>query len=208
MSKLIIIGAGGHGRVVADCALATGEYQEIVFLDDCYPQRKSNAIWPIIGTINDFSQYLDKAFFIVAFGNNQLRQNIQTRLKIAQANIVSVVHPQAFVSEHAQIGSGVVICANATINIGAQINDGCIINTGSTIDHDCMINDFVHISPNATLAGGITVGELSWLGINSTVIECLTLADNTQLGAGAVVISNTEKNSLYVGIPAKRIRPI
>ncbi|GHE89792.1 acetyltransferase [Thalassotalea profundi] len=207
INRLIIIGAGGHGRVVADCALATGQYQEIRFLDDCYPERKDNALWSIVGTVKEFTQYLDEAHFIVAFGNNKLREKVQSQLHAANANIVTIIHPQATVSPHAHIGLGVVVCANATINIGATINDGCIINTASTIEHDCNIGEFTHISPNCALAGGITVGKLSWLGINSTVIECLTIAPNTQVGAGAVVISNTDKDSLYLGIPAKRISP-
>lgn len=207
-SKLIIIGAGGHGRVVADCAFTTGKYQEIAFLDDCYPQRKENAIWPIIGKVSEFGQYLNEAVFVVAFGNNKLRQTIQSQLKSTNATIVSVIHPHSVISTRATIGLGSVVCANTTINIGANVGEGCIINTGSTIEHDCVIGEFVHISPNAALAGGITIGDLSWLGINSTIIECLTIAPNTQIGAGAVVINNTEKNSLYVGNPAKYIRTL
>ena len=207
LKKLIIIGAGGHGRVVADCALATGQYQDIRFLDDCYPERKDNALWSVIGTVKEFKQYIDEAVFIVAFGNNKLREQVQSQLKAANATVVSIIHPRSIVSSHAHIGLGVVVCANATINIGATIDDGCIINTASTIEHDCNIGEFVHISPNSALAGGVTIGEHSWLGINSTVIECLTIAPNTQVGAGAVVISNTEEDSLYLGIPAKRVIP-
>lgn len=208
ISKLIIIGAGGHGRVVADCALATGEYQEIVFLDDCYPQRKDNALWTIVGKVQEFTKYLDDAVFIVAFGNNQLRQTILSQLKSANARVVSITHPSAVICPHTKIALGVVVCANATINIGANIDEGCIINTGSTIEHDCNIGEFVHISPNAAIAGGVSIGKLSWLGINSTVIECLTLAPNTQVGAGSVIICNTTANSLYVGVPAKCIKTI
>ena len=206
MTKLIIIGAGGHGRVVADCALVTNKYQQIVFLDDCYPQRNKNALWPIIGPLGDFTQHIDNAVFFVAFGNNQLRQAIYKQLKAANATIVSIIHPSAAISSNAHIGKGVAVFANATINIASTIDDGCIINTSATIDHDCTLAPFVHISPNAAIAGGVNIGELSWIGINATVIECLTIAANTQVGAGAVIIKNTEENSLNVGVPAQRIK--
>lgn len=202
MSTLIIIGAGGHGRVVADCAEVTGQYQKIVFLDDCYPERKENHAWEILGKVNTFIDYLDDAHFIVAFGNNKLRQTLLTSLEEANAEVISLIHPTAYVSNHTMIGKGVVVFANAVINIGSKINDGCIINTAATIDHDCTLQNAVHISPGAHIAGGVTIGELSWVGIGASIIECITLETNTQIASGATVTQSTQKNSLYAGVPA------
>lgn len=206
MKTLVILGAGGHGRVVADCAELIGNYDCIKFVDDCFADRKHNNHWPIIGNTNTWVEHLKTADFIVAFGKNELRYNTLKALNKLQANIISLVHPKAVVSPHAKIGKGVVVFANAVVNIGAVIHDGCIINTGATIDHDCIIKDAVHISPGANIAGGVTIGSCSWLGIGCSVVEYIELAENTQVGAGAAVIKPTEPNSLYLGVPAKRIK--
>jgi sugar O-acyltransferase (sialic acid O-acetyltransferase NeuD family) len=208
MNKLIIVGAGGHGRVVADCAQQQGKYSQIVFLDDCFSERKENSEWPVIGAVKDFPQYIDEADFVVAFGNNRLRKQIIAQLKKAKANIVSLIHPTASVSPHTFIGKGVVVFANAVINIGATIADGCIINTAATVDHDCELHQCVHVSPGANIAGGVHIAQLSWIGIGSTIVEYITLANNTQVGAGAVVTQSTQANSLYLGVPAKRVRSL
>ncbi len=206
MKKLLIIGAGGHGRVVADSAESTKKYQEIAFLDDCFSQRKKNHHWSIIGAVDTWSQYVDQVDFIIAFGNNVLRLNITRELLSAGILPVNIIHPSAIISPHVTFGHGNVVFANAVINIGAKLADACIINTAATVDHDCHIHSGVHISPGAHLAGGVTVGELSWLGIGSSINECLTLAKQTQVGAGAAVINDTTADSLYLGIPAKRYR--
>jgi len=209
MDTLIIIGAGGHGRVVADCAQALQKYKKIVFLDDCYPERKSNHSWEIIGTADAFHEHIISAHFIVAFGNNSLRHTLLNDLKKDNAQITSLIHPSAYVSQHASVGNGVVVFAQAVINIGSTIGDGCIINTAATVDHDCTLKNSVHISPGANIAGGVTIGELSWVGIGAAINECITLANNTQIASGAAVTKNTQANSLYAGVPAlfKKIIP-
>ena len=208
METLVIIGAGGHGRVVADGAQLLGTYGKIVFLDDRYKKAEESGGWLIIGLIDDFPKYLESSDFIVAIGNNAFRAKVNKKLEDANANIVSIIHPSAVVSPNTSIGKGVVICANAAINVGTQIGDGCIINTGATIDHDCKIDSYVHVSPGVNIAGGVNINKLSWLGIGSTVIESLTVAENTQVGAGAVVTQSTQINSLYLGVPARRIRSL
>ncbi|MBL4940744.1 MAG: acetyltransferase [Colwellia sp.] len=207
MNRLVIIGAGGHGRVVADCAKAIGDYDDIVFLDDCFNERKVNEHWKVIGPVSIWSK-LNDVDFIVAFGNNKLRKKTIKTLQQANANLVSMIHPSAVISQYTNIGVGTVVFANAVVNVNSTIGKGCIINTGATVDHDCNIHPYVHISPGVNIAGGITVGALSWLGIGSTVIEGITLAENTQVGAGAAVIQSTQANSLYLGVPAKRIRSL
>jgi sugar O-acyltransferase (sialic acid O-acetyltransferase NeuD family) len=202
---LIIIGAGGHGRVVADCAKATEKYQEIIFLDDCFSQRQENLHWPIVGPVEKWPNYRTQADFIVAFGNNDLRASTLNVLKEAGVNITNVIHPSAVVSSSTQLGKGIVVFANAVVNIGATIADGCIINTAATIDHDCNVGHYCHISPGVHVAGGVKIGALSWLGIGSAVIEYIELAERTQVGAGAVITKPTLANTLYLGVPAKAI---
>lgn len=208
MKTLVIIGAGGHGRVVADCAQQIGAYKSIIFLDDCFNSKQTSGNWEVVGLVEDYIHYIDHSDFIVAFGNNLFRAKISKKLQDAQANIISLIHPSAAVSSHTFIGKGVILCANSVINVGTHIADGCIINTGATVDHDCNIHSYVHVSPGVNIAGGVTIEQYSWLGIGSTIIECLTLAENTQIGAGAVVTTSTEASSLYLGVPAKLIRAL
>ena len=202
MTKLAIIGAGGHGRVVADCAHVTGLYEEIIFLDDCFPERTSNARWQIIDTPDNWPSYAKDYAFIVAFGNNELRRQYVEQLSQNKQRLISLVHPTAVIASGVDIGAGSVVFANATINIGTSIGRGCILNTACSVDHDCTIQDFVHISPQAAIAGGVQIQQDSWIGINTTIKECLTLAKHTQTGAGSVIINNTESHTLYVGVPA------
>ncbi|WP_085299955.1 acetyltransferase [Cognaticolwellia mytili] len=205
---LVIIGAGGHGRVVADCAEQSGEYTEIVFLDDSVAERKHNAHWAIIDTVEHWINYRQKADFIVALGNNAIRASIQQQLQTAGVNIATIVHPTAAISKHCQLGKGVVVFANAVVNVGTEIADGCIINTGATVDHDCHIGQYCHLSPGVNIAGGVRVERMSWLGIGCSVIEGITIAENSQMGAGAVITQNTKNGLLYLGVPAKAVRAI
>lgn len=202
--SLMIIGAGGHGRVVADCAEQSGKYQHIVFLDDCFEERKNNSHWPIVGKSSDFVAYLESYDFIVAFGNNDLRLTWLAKLSEHQASIASIFHPTATISPYAIIGKGSVVFAGAVINVDAKLGDGVIINTSASIDHDNVLGDGVHISPNAALAGQVTVGTKTWVGIGATVIQCVTISKNCQIGAGAVVVNDIKEPGTYIGIPAKQ----
>ncbi|UUO23941.1 acetyltransferase [Colwellia sp. M166] len=205
---LVIIGAGGHGRVVADCAESTAVYHEIIFLDDCFSTRKNNRHWPIVGPIDSWTEHSDNADFIVAVGSNALRESLLQRLFATESYIATLIHPTAFVSSHCDIAQGVVIFANAVVNVGARIDEGCIINTAATIDHDCHIQAYCHIAPGVNIAGGVNVGKRSWLGIGSSVVEYITIAENTQSGAGAVITRATQSNTLYLGVPAQPTRSL
>ncbi|MDO6425529.1 acetyltransferase [Thalassotalea sp. 1_MG-2023] len=208
MSKLLIIGAGGHGRVIADCAEASSQYSDIAFLDDTFPERGANLNWPIIDKSSQWKCYQDEYDFALAMGNNKARLAMYRALSSSSARLPNIIHPQAVVSKHVSLGAGNVIFANAVINPGTQLGNACIINTAATIDHDCNLADAVHISPGAHLAGTVHVGELTWFGVGSCSVQCVDIAENTQVGAGAAVTQSTEANGLYVGVPAKRIKDI
>ncbi len=207
--RLLIIGAGGHGRVVADCAEQLKQYDDIAFLDDCFDEQNEasqvSSHWSIIGKVELWQHYLAGTDFIVAFGNNELRLNTHHSLVAGGANVICVIHPQAVVSQYASIGLGSVVLAGAVINVDSIIGEACIINTSASVDHDCQIANGSHISPNVSLAGGVTVGELSWLGIGSIVIQYLHIAANCQVGAGGVVIKSLEQAGVYVGNPVRKL---
>lgn len=198
MEKLIIIGAGGHGRVVSETAELNG-YKKIDFLDDANKQTA-------VGKVSDFIKYIDEADFIVAIGSNAARMKIQSDLKKKGANIISLVHPNAIVSQSVSIGKGTVVMAGAVINAGALIGDGAIINTCASVDHDCKIGDFSHISVGARICGTVAIGKSTWIGAGTTVINNIKICDECLIGAGAVVTENIDKSGTYVGVPVRKIK--
>lgn len=202
-NKLIIIGAGGHGKVVANIAMLNG-YKEIYFLDD---DTSKNYIgkYQIIGTTKDINRYKNEYDFFIAIGNNQIRKKISMLLLDNNIKPVSLIHPSAVIDDTVQIGYGVVVMANAVINADTMIGNNVIINTASSIDHDCIINDYVHISPGVHIAGNVHIGEKSWLCIGSTIINNITVGADIIVGAGSVVIQNILESGIYVGIPTIKL---
>ncbi|MEW6983702.1 acetyltransferase [Colwelliaceae bacterium 6471] len=208
MTRLIIIGAGGHGRVIADCAHAMGQYSSIAFLDDSYPERADNLTFPIIDKTGNWQNYLDYSEFVIGIGDNRTRLHWFEQLHQAQATLPNIIHPSAVISSFSALGQGNVVFANAVINPNVTIKNACIVNTAASVDHDCQLDDAVHISPGVNIAGTVVIHQLCWIGVGSCVSNNLTLAKNTQTGAGAVIIDNTLAHSLYVGNPAKPIKSI
>lgn len=206
MKRLCILGAGGHGSVVADAAEACGNWLDIVFYDDAWPERTENGTWPIVGRVDDFVPTVAHGCDgVVALGDNTRRAEISERLRAMSANVVSIIHPRATVSRRASIGAGSVVFAGAVINAGARIGPACIINTNSTVEHDCLIEEAVHVSPGANLAGLVTVGAQSWIGIGACVRQQVKVGRNVVIGAGAVVIADVPDRVVIVGNPARRI---
>lgn len=203
MNDLIILGASGHGKVVADIAEKNG-YTHITFLDD-YAEIGSFDKYEIIGKCCDATKY-PYADFIVAIGNAEVRETLQSALISANLRVITLIHPSAVVAPTASIDIGTVVMAGAVINPAVNIGTGCIINTSSSIDHDCQIGNFVHISVGSHLAGTVEVGSNTWIGIGATVSNNLTITNNCMIGAGAVVIKSINEPGTYVGVPAKRIR--
>jgi len=203
-SKLLIIGASGHGKVVADIALKMNKWNDLFFLDDNKELESSMGI-SVIGSVCDLSSYTNEYEMIVGIGNNAVREKIQNKLEEVGASIPVLIHPNSIIGSKVEIGAGTVIMAGTVINCCTSIGKGCIINTGSTIDHDNIIEDFVHISPGVHLAGSVKVGQRSWLGIGSIVKNNTTITDNCTVGAGAVVIKDIKEAGIYVGLPAKKV---
>ena len=206
MQVLAILGASGHGKVIAEAALLSGEWTEIVFFDDAYPSVKILESWPIVGTTQDLIEQPSKFLgVVIAIGSNEIRLTKQTELLQHNCNIVSIIHPSAVISPSSKISRGTVVLAGAIINPFCKIGEACILNTGSTIDHDCQLSSGVHISPGVNLAGGVLVGRASWLGIGSCVKQEISIGENVIVGAGAAVINDTPDNCTLVGVPAKPI---
>lgn len=199
MKKLVIIGASGHGKVIADIAIKNG-YKDIVFLDDD-TSIKECAGFPVIGTISQVSQIEgDK---IVAIGNAEIRERIQSKI-----NSITLIHPNAVVSRNVEIGEGSVVMAGAVINSDVKIGRGCIINTCSSVDHDCIIGNYVHISVGSHIAGTCIINKKTWIGAGAVVSNNVSICAGCMIGAGAVVVKNIDVCGKYIGVPAMRIKTV
>lgn len=203
MNKLVIVGASGHGKVIADIAEKLG-YSDISFLDDA-PDAKSCGIYNVVGKCSD-ARAFKGADFVVAIGNAQIRRKIQTEFSGNGLNVISLVHPAAVVASSATIGAGTVIMAGAVVNPCAKIGQGCIVNTCASVDHDCVLGDFVHVSVGAHVAGTVSIGDNTWIGIGAVVSNNVTIVDGCMIGAGAVVVKDINEPGTYVGVPAKKTK--
>jgi sugar O-acyltransferase (sialic acid O-acetyltransferase NeuD family) len=203
MKTLAVIGASGHGKVVADAALSSGLWSTVVFFDDAWPGKTRNGLLDIIGNTQSLVNLREKPEVIIAIGNNTSRLAKQRELVAAGFTIASVRHATAVVSGSAVIKPGCVIMAGAVINADAVVGAGCIINSNAVVEHDCVLADAVHISPGACLAGGVTVGEGSWIGIGASVIQLKRIGKNVMVGAGAAVVTDLPDNITAVGVPAR-----
>lgn len=201
MKKLAIIGASGHGKVIADIAIRSG-YEEIVFFDD-NEEIHECAGFPVVGTSGGVDIYPD-CDVIVAIGNASIREKIHKQ--VGEDRLATLIHPQAAISRRVMIGKGTVVMAGAVINSDTKIGEGCIINTGASVDHDCNIGDFVHVSVGAHVAGTVTVEDSTWIGAGATVSNNVAICGECMIGAGAVVVKNINESGTYVGTPTKKIK--
>lgn len=198
MNRLIIIGASGHGKVVADIAKQNG-YEDIVFLDDD-PEIHDCAGYPVLGPSTKVPE-LDGDVF-VAVGNASVRKMMMERYE--DRVFPTLIHPSAIIAEGVTIGVGTVIMAGAIINPGTKIGKGCIINTASSVDHDCCVADYCHIAVGAHVCGTVSVGDETWIGAGATISNNISIIKNVTIGAGAVVVRDIMESGTYVGVPAKK----
>lgn len=202
--QLIIIGASGHGKVVADIALKMNKWNSIVFLDDD-KSKKTCLGFEVVGKFSDAHFYIDKADFFVAIGSNTTREKLQSSLEKQGASMATLIYPSAIVGIDVAIGNGTVIMAGVVINSSTRIGKGCIINTSATLDHDNAIEDYVHVSPGTKIAGTVKVGKGTWLGIGSVVSNNVKITSECIVGAGAVVVKDIIEPGIYVGVPVRKI---
>jgi len=197
--SLLIIGAGGHGKVCAEIAMLMQKWQSIGFLDDHKTGRINNI--PIKGKF-DLSKFSSEEYeLFVAIGDNINRSKIIIDAIEKGFELAKLIHPSAVISQYSEIGISTVIMPMSVINTNSKIGNGVIINTGSVIEHDCIIGDYVHISPNATIAGTCTIGKLTWVGSSVTVINDIKITDSTIIGANSLVVKNIDKSGTYYGNP-------
>ena len=205
MSSLLVFGAGGHGKVVAETAKSSGEWNRIAFVDDKYPGLDEVAGFAVIGSIEDGMDMKDSfSSAIVAIGDNSLRVRLAEELFSGGFNVPVILHPTAVVAETASIGRGSVVLANSVVQSNASLGRSVILNTLSSIDHDCQIGNGVHLSPGTHLGGDVRIGDNTFLGVGVSVIRGIEIGGNTVIGGGAVVVKNIEPNIVAFGVPAEK----
>jgi sugar O-acyltransferase (sialic acid O-acetyltransferase NeuD family) len=196
--NIIIIGAGGHAKVIADIVIKSGECLH-GFIDDHVPVGTKILGYPVIGKSDDIGTFKD-AKFVMGIGNNHTRKQIAEKYNDLPWH--TAVHPSATVALDVSIGKGTVVMANAVINPSSEIGKHCIINSGAIVEHDNKLADYVHISPNAALGGTVCVGECTHVGIGATVRNNISITSGCVIGAGAVVVKDVVERGVYVGVPA------
>lgn len=207
MNGLLVVGAGGHGKVVADTAYSIGRWDKIAFLDDRYASIGNVLNGPVLGPLNQAASFLSEyAELVVAIGDNYLRVNLLRKFEDIGFRLPTLVHPTAFVSRAASLKPGTVVLSQAAVNAGAKVGFGCIINTAATVDHDCVLGTGVHVCPGAHLGGEVSVGDYSWLGIGSTIIHKISIGEKVIIGAGTVVIKQIENNVTVFGVPGRVVK--
>ncbi|WP_456277299.1 acetyltransferase [Bacillus sp. AK128] len=206
--NIIIIGNGGHSKVVQDIIHMNKDYKLIAILDDQINSSRTEN--EIIYAPLSFIHYLsnEETKVLIAIGSNQVRKRITEQLELKEDRYITVIHPSAIISPSAKIGSGTVIMPNAVVNSGAYIGNHCIINTASVIEHDNHIEDFAHISPNATLTGNVKIEEGVHIGAAATVIPGKTVGSWSTVGAGSTVINDIQPLKTVVGSPTRIINKL
>lgn len=200
MKQLVIIGASGHGKVIADIAKKLG-YSEIVFFDDDESVHECGG-YPVLGRSSEVGTI--EADVIVGIGNAGVRERIQE--SISNEKLTTLIHPDAVIAEDVVVGKGTVIMAGAVVNPGVRIGKGCIINTCSSVDHDCNVGDYVHIAVGSHLCGTVTVGNSTWVGAGAIVSNNVGICSDCMIGAGAVIVKNIDLAGTYIGNPARKIK--
>ena len=200
-NRLIIVGAGGHGKVIADIALKNG-YTDISFVDDHTTSECMG--FSIIGVTDDIESFDDgQTDFMIGIGDNEIRKRIAEKYDVIWATLI---HPSAQIATNVTIGTGTVIMAGAIVNVCTTIGEHCIINTGAIVEHDNVVGDYVHISPNVALGGTVSIGEQSHVGIGVSVNNNITICNSCVIGAGAVVVKDITESAVYVGVPAAKLK--
>jgi sugar O-acyltransferase, sialic acid O-acetyltransferase NeuD family len=202
--SVVIWGASGHAKVVADAVRLEGRFHLVGFLDDVDPQTRQFLGLPVFGGAEALGRLREDGVthIVFGFGNCDARLRLSEVAKKEGFSLATVIHPNAVVASDVTIGEGTVVFAGAVVNSGSTIGANVIINTKASVDHDCVIADGAHVCPGTTIGGGVSVGSAAWLGIGSTIKDHVTIGASALVGAGSVVISDIPDAVVAYGVPA------
>jgi sugar O-acyltransferase (sialic acid O-acetyltransferase NeuD family) len=200
-ARLLILGAGGHGRVAADAALADG-WRSVV-ASDRDPARWGSALLPQVPVLSIEEAVARSTVVHVAIGSASSRER---EAKAVGLPLATIVHPHASVSTHARLDPGCLLTARSVVAPGARIGTCVIVNHGAVVDHDVLVGDYTHIAPLVSLGGGVRIGCRVLVGSGVSVLPGVRIGDDIVIGAGAVVCEDLEAPGVYAGVPARRVR--
>lgn len=209
MKRVVVYGAGGHGKVVMDILERDPEVEIAGWLDDG-PGRKGQVVFdhPVLGGMECVAELMEKRIdhVVVAIGDNETRDRIARGLAEAGFGFATAIHPSARLGRGVRLGSGSVLMANVVVNADTVIGDHAVVNTGATVDHECRLGRATHIAPGAHLAGGVTVGDLTLVGIGASVVPGIRIGRRAVVGAGAAVIADVPDGAVVCGVPARPMK--
>jgi UDP-perosamine 4-acetyltransferase len=206
MSKVILLGGGGHCKVVIDNLRLSG--RKIIGVLDDNPEAAGREILgcQVIGPVKRLAEMRKEAdFAVIAITDPGTRKQLAEKCRDAGFEMTGFIHPTAVISASATISPTAQICAGAIINPLAKIEDNVIINTLALVEHDCLVGSYCHIAPSVSLMGNVRVGSLTMIGASTVVIPNLNVGSGVVVGAGTVVATDLEDNSKYLGVPARKI---
>lgn len=204
---VLVFGASGHGKVVADIVRAAG-LELAGFVDDD-PGRREVGLWGL--PVRGWAECLalpagpGRPAIALGIGDNRARERVLERIVAGGFEVLTVVHPRAAVSPRARLGTGTVVMALVAVNPDADVGAGVILNTGCVVEHDCRIGDFAHLSPNSALGGGVEIGARSHLGLGAVVLPLVKVGADVRVGAGAAVTGDAPPGVTLVGVPARPV---
>lgn len=206
MRELIILGAGGHGKVCAELAERLGRWQRIFFLDDKHPELERCGAWEVAGAIADLQRFdPEKQEIFIAIGNNETRLRILEEVSGNNWRLPSLIAPEACISKHASVAEACAVLPGAVLACDASLAAGCILNHGATVDHDCVLGRCVHVAPGAHISGEVTIGDCAWIGTGAATRQCLEIGDRVMVGVGAAVVKDVPADVTIMGVPARII---
>ena len=209
--RVVIVGAGGHGQVVADIFAVSKDAKaatEVVgYVDDRSSLLDTTFMGvPVLGSLALLDQ-IDFDALVVAVGDNETRAALTRSLESGGAEFAVARHPSAILARGVTLGDGSMVCAGVIVNTGSRVGCGVILNTGCTVDHHTAIGDFAHIAPGVHMGGEVEIGERAFVGIGAVVLPRVRLGAGSTVGAGAVVTRDVPAGATVTGVPARIVRP-
>lgn len=205
LEKLLVVGAGGQGKVVVD-AVRSGKLPFDLSVADDDENKRGQTLLGLAVAAPVQAALTGINAIHVAIGNNCIRERVTLELATRGLLNPAIAHPMAAIAASARIDAGTFIAAQAVLGPDVLVGAGCIINHGAVIDHDCQLGAFSHVAPGATLAGCVRLGARVLIGAGANILPGVSIGDDCVIGAGAVVLGDVEAGSVYVGVPARRVK--
>ena len=209
--NIIIVGGGGHGRVIIDIVEKSGQFNLLGILDAQLPLGANVFGYEVLGNDGDLVKLIVQRHVqgvVIAVGDNWMRSKVTRSILLAAPHLAfpNAIHPAAQIGRSVCLGHGNVVMAGAVINIGATIGNFCILNTNCSVDHDVILGDYVSFAPNSCAGGSVEVGDYSAVCLGSNIIDRIKIGSHTVIGAGSTVLLEMPANIVAFGTPALKIR--